>query len=334
MKKYDIAVFIGRFEPFHNGHLNIIREGLEKADKVVVLVGSSFSPRSYRNPFTFNERMYMINNSINSDKVFIEPLEDSTYNDGKWIADVQSIVSSYSFDNCRIALIGHAKDSSSYYLKLFPQWDSINVVSNTNISSTQIRHNYFSNVPIYGHENVPVGTREFLDKFYRSSEYQNIVEEYAFIEHYKKSWDCAPYAPIFVTVDACVVQSGHVLLIQRRARPGRGLWAMPGGFLNANEKIETAVIRELKEETKIDVPVPVLKGSIITSRVFDDPFRSSRGRTITHAFLFDLTSNTKLPKVKGSDDAAVAKWVPIAHIQREDMYEDHFDMIQNLTALL
>jgi bifunctional NMN adenylyltransferase/nudix hydrolase len=271
---------------------------------------------------------------LNAFDVIIEPLEDSVYNDTKWIADVQNIVNSRTILTNKIALIGHSKDHSSYYLKLFPQWDSIDVESFTDISSTQIRNDYFSNVPVYGVENVPAGTNKFLNKFYRTTDYQNIVEEYAFVEKYKRAWDCAPYAPTFVTVDACVVQSGHVLLIQRKARPGKGLWALPGGFLNVDERISTAVIRELKEETKIDVPIPVLNGSLVITKVFDDPFRSSRGRTITHASLFHLTSGTKLPKIKGSDDAMAARWVPLAEISSENMYEDHYHMIVNLISNL
>jgi bifunctional NMN adenylyltransferase/nudix hydrolase len=80
------------------------------------------------------------------------------------------------------------------------------------------------------------------------------------IEKYKESWKAAPFPPTFVTVDAVVVQSGHVLLVKRKAMPGAGLWALPGGFLNQEETLLDGAIRELKEETKIKVPVPVLKG--------------------------------------------------------------------------
>jgi len=61
---------------------------------------------------------------------------------------------------------------------------------------------------------------------------------------------------------------------------------LPGGFLNASTdaSVQSAAIRELKEETGIKVPVAVLNGSIKDSRVFDSIGRSARGRTITHAF--------------------------------------------------
>ena len=58
-----------------------------------------------------------------------------------------------------------------------------------------------------------------------------LVEEQAYIKRYKDIWADAPYAPTFVTTDAVVIQSGHVLLVKRRTAPGKGLWALPGGFL-------------------------------------------------------------------------------------------------------
>jgi bifunctional NMN adenylyltransferase/nudix hydrolase len=133
-----------------------------------------------------------------------------------------------------------------------------------------------------------------------------------------------------VTVDAIVVQSGHVLLVKRGAMPGKGLWAMPGGFINHDERINDAVIRELREETGIKIPDKVLKGCIVEKDVFDDPNRSSRGRTITHAFLIHLSPDISLPKVKGGDDAAKAKWVPISNLKQEDFFEDHYHVLQNM----
>jgi bifunctional NMN adenylyltransferase/nudix hydrolase len=107
--------------------------------------------------------------------------------------------------------------------------------------------------------------------------------------------------------------------------------ALPGGFLDANERLKTAVIRELREETRIKVPAPVLLGSITKTEVFDDPHRSARGRTVTHAYLIELKGE-KLPKVKGGDDASKAFWVPFADVKPEQMFEDHFHIIQAMVG--
>jgi bifunctional NMN adenylyltransferase/nudix hydrolase len=138
-----------------------------------------------------------------------------------------------------------------------------------------------------------------------------------------------------VTVDAVVTQSGHVLVVERGAMPGEGLLAMPGGFVNQYESLKDAVIRELYEETKIDVPIPVLIGSIASQRIFDYPYRSLRGRTITEAYHFKLSDREYLPKIKGSDDARNARWISFNdfYFSRSMFFEDHFQIIESMLGL-
>ncbi len=140
-----------------------------------------------------------------------------------------------------------------------------------------------------------------------------------------------PNAPTFLAVDAVVVQSGHVLLVERRARPGQGLLALPGGF-EPGETLKDSMLRELKEETNLKVPVPVLAGSFVTQSAFDDPYRSARVRTVTHAFYIHLKPDTSLPKVRGGDDALTAQWVPLADMDPTTMFEDHYFIIQRMVG--
>jgi bifunctional NMN adenylyltransferase/nudix hydrolase len=78
----------------------------------------------------------------------------------------------------------------------------------------------------------------------------------------------------------------------------------------------------------------VLKGSIKSKEVFDHPERSLRGRTITTAFLIQLTETGELPPVKGGDDAAKAFWVPIAEAmaKRDQFFEDHYHIITTMVG--
>jgi bifunctional NMN adenylyltransferase/nudix hydrolase len=68
-------------------------------------------------------------------------------------------------------------------------------------------------------------------------------------------------------------------------------------------------------------------------KVFDDPYRSQRGRTITHGFYYRLRDEPTLPKVRGSDDAEKAFWVKLGELQRSQMYEDHMSIIDDLVGL-
>jgi bifunctional NMN adenylyltransferase/nudix hydrolase len=349
-KPYDLAVLIGRFSPPHRGHLAVIEAGFEQAKNVIILIGSATSARSYRNPFSYKERKTMIMDSLPGDlkkNLHIHPLSDKSYNDAAWITDVQNIVERTAWEighlaPPKVALIGHSKDKSSYYLRLFPQWDSIDVPNYMNINSTDIRTEFFGAnggleylQRIASDDTRVMGpVKSFLEKFVSGPNFEKVKQEYDFVAAYKKSWENVPYPVIFTTVDCCVVQSGHVLMIRRRASPGKGLWALPGGFIGHDELIVDAAIRELREETGIKVPEPVLRGSIVAREVFDDPHRSSRGRTITHGFLIKLRDDVVLPKVRGSDDADRARWIPISALKQEDCFDDHHNIIQKLLGYL
>ncbi len=346
-RKYDYLVFIGRFQPFHNGHKAVIDRALELSDKVIVLIGSSNVARSYRNPFTFEERRAMIFNHYlmsagGCNRLIIEPLNDMPFNNDLWQIQVQKKVSNalegnapgvtlHGLKDFKIGLIGHQKDFTSFYLKMFPQWDSEHVDQTKLINSTDIRYDYFElGFEHLEYNNIPVATEQFLARFYKSESYHQAVNEHRYVAKYKKQWENSPYPPIFTTVDAVVIQSGHVLLVRRRAAPGRNLLALPGGFLNQNERIIDATLRELREETKLRVPIPVLKGSVVAKEVFDDPHRSARGRTITHVTFFRLKDESNLPKVKGGDDADKAMWVPVGNIDPTKMLEDHSHIISKM----
>lgn len=340
----NLSVFIGRFQPFHNGHLSVLRRALATTDTVLILVGSADQPRDYFNPFSFDERKAMIESCLPDgarERVLVLPLLDWTYNNAQWVTEVQVAVKEaldfFELDEwAKIALIGHSKDHSSYYLKMFPQWASIETANFEGVSATPIREALFdrSESGTLGPDMLPAPVEEQIAAFRNTPDYAHLIDEFEFIRAYKKQFAGLPYPPIFQTVDACVVQSGHVLLVERRGRPGKGLWALPGGFVNAGEFIDTAVYRELREETKIKVPEAVLRGCTIYNRRFDDPHRSARGRTITDAFLIKLPDSVEFPKVKGSDDAAKARWFPLADVVRSMMFEDHFHIVANLTARL
>jgi bifunctional NMN adenylyltransferase/nudix hydrolase len=330
-KKYDFMVFIGRMQPPHKAHIEIIERALEQATNVIVLIGSSNQPRTIKNPWTWREREDMIRACFDlsvQDNLAFFGISD-TYNDQEWVRSVQDAISAIAPESvgAKIGLVGHKKDDSSYYLDMFPQWEFFGVDNIDDIHSTEIRTQMFELEQIDG-ANIPDGIYNYLNAFMNSNTFTALSGEYEFTMKYRQAWANAPYAPTFVTVDAVVVQSGHVLLVRRRAEPGKGLWALPGGFLNPNERIEDAALRELREETKLKVPTPVLKGNIKDTQVFDDPVRSLRGRTITHAHYIELPPGP-LPKVKGSDDADKAKWVPLGVFEKmqDQLFEDHFHIV-------
>ena len=113
-----------------------------------------------------------------------------------------------------------------------------------------------------------------------------------------------------VTTD-CVVFGfdGHdlkILLIERGIEPFKGTWAFPGGFLNMDETAEQGALRELKEETGLDLRYIKQVGA------FSDVDRDPRSRVITIAFY----ALAKKSEVQGGDDAAKAQWFALNEIPR------------------
>ncbi|MBK1722067.1 bifunctional nicotinamide-nucleotide adenylyltransferase/Nudix hydroxylase [Thiocystis violacea] len=345
MSRYDFAVYIGRFQPFHDGHLACVRQALELAPHLIVLVGSINRPRNIRDPFGYAERREMIEAAIPAglrDRVIISGVSDRLYNLPQWVAGVQAavgrIVGDAAGQGASITLVGHRKDQSSDYLDLFPQWAFNPVDAVSILSATEIRDALFG-VPeediagVLKGQPLPEGVKSQLSDWIDAHDdaWRALRSEWAFIKRYRSQFDGLRYPPIFQTVDAVVLQAGHILLVERGAHPGKGLLALPGGFLNAEERIEDAVIRELREETGIKVPEPVLRGSLRARARYDDPLRSLRGRTITDAFLFELRPGP-LPRIKGGTDARKAQWTSLAEFQslEAQIFEDHFHIVQDL----
>lgn len=344
-RPYDLLVFIGRFQPLHKGHQRVIDYALEQANNVLVIVGSSFKARSVRNPFTFDERVRMIN-CVYPD-VIVEPVRDYTYNDTQWVVEVQKIVKEHAlqianpgcgsfrpngYGDLKIGLVGCEKDHTSYYLKLFPQWFNEGVKFLNPLNATDIRNDWLGERSFKG----PEAWGEILDprvmdmmaKF-DPEIYYRLRQEYAYIQTYKKTWGTGP----FLTADALVQVAGNILLVKRGREYGHGLYALPGGFVQENERFLDASIRELKEETRLKVPVPVLKGSIVNRNVFDDPNRSERGRLVTECYHYKLENELSLPEVRGSDDAEWAGFVDIADLKEDQFFEDHYHIIRKMLGV-
>lgn len=349
-KAFDFLVFVGRFQPFHNGHLAVLRAGLAQAHHVLVLCGSAHQPRSVRNPWTVSEREQMIRSTLEEaeqQRLHVAPLMDALYNDDAWVKSVQTtidaLVTAHHDDPHRpprIGLLGHSKDKSAYYPNLFPQWGAVEVANVDGISATPIREAilavssaHVETPPAALLGTLPASIRDQIREFCTTQGYRELCEEHAFVETYRQAWSAAPYDPTFVTVDAVVVQSGHLLMVERKARPGQGLMALPGGFVDQDETLMDACLRELREETQLQLPTEVLKRAITAQRVFDDPYRSARGRTITHAFYIDLAPAGALPEVRGGDDAKAAFWVPLADLESSVVFEDHYFIIQAMTGI-
>ncbi len=346
-KKYDYGIVIGRFQPFHLAHQDLIKHSLHLAEKVIVILGSARSAPDVKNPFTPAVREEIIRACFPNEpeRLIFRAVRDYPYNDHVWTAEVQNVVGEITDDereNSNVAVVGFFKDRSSYYLNLFPQWDFEEFYCadkrNLKINATEIREKYFADDEDW-RKLVPATVEKYLEIFKTTEFFPHLQKEFAYLEKYKADtrFVGVPFAPVFITTDAVVVQSGHILVIRRGHQPGKGLLALPGGFLLSDLTLEDNAIRELKEETQIKVPAAVLRGSIKNSHAFDYPERSLRGRTVTFAYFIELEPSLKdgLPKVKGGDDAAKAFWLPLSALgeKEDEFFEDHLHIIKSFLGM-
>ena len=341
---HDTAILIGRFQPFHAAHLALLRTALACASKVVVIVGSAHQPRTPRNPFTWQEREAMLRAALTEQegaRLKVLPVRDY-YNEKVWAQAVRTAVERVAVPGGRIALVGHVKQDSSSYLQAFPGWELVGIPQQGNFDATGVRNAYFGASPDdlaaalapLAHA-LPPTTYSVLEQFARTPHYAALQEEWRMLRDYRASWAGAPYTPIFVTVDALVRCQNQVLLIRRGRAPGRGLRALPGGFIEPRETLWKSCLRELEEETHCAVSEEALRTALRAVTVFDHPDRSQRGRTITHVHYFDF-GDAPLPSVRADDDAAQVEWIPIEQLAglEETFFEDHFHVLNQFLQLV
>ena len=121
----------------------------------------------------------------------------------------------------------------------------------------------------------------------------------------------------------CVVFAGSaVVLIKRKNPPFQGQYALPGGFVEEDETVEEACIREAKEETNLEVKNLRLIG------VYSKPGRDPRGRTVSAAYLAEADIST----LKAGDDAADVELV--SDWQNKDLAFDHREILQDTVELI
>jgi bifunctional NMN adenylyltransferase/nudix hydrolase len=323
----DVAVIIGRWQILQKGHCSLLKAALEAAPRVVVVVGSAGHSRDSRNPFTWQERVQQFEAVLTPTergRATFLPVRDY-YDDQRWSDAVRVGVARVASRSDRISLVGFKKDHTSGYLDLFAGWTVIEIEPIYDISSTDLRAIYFevddhrAALTMMANYLEP-GVRSYLEAWAHLPAYRRCAAEHKAVLADRQKHT----APFYLTSDCVVTAAENVLLIRRGGNIGHGLLALPGGFIDPQERFYAAAIRELAEETGYK-PLPgTLQRALRAQAVFDHPLRSARGRIITTAFHFEL-AQTLLPEVRGQDDAKEAHWVKLTELPalEEQLFEDH-----------
>lgn len=351
-----LAVVIGRMQIKHKQHQELIDFAISKSDHTLVLVGSANRCRSPKNPFTFEERKHLIR-SVYPDKstLTVKPLNDFLYEEYMWESDVQRIshkvaqstgCTKFVIVGCRKEIDGKP-DPSTYYLESFPTWKGIYFPQQSDISATELRESWYTQHDNFDEDNenfeaswlvnTPKPVAAHLGRFKGTAEFLWLRQQFHLLQEEVEK-ECVFRWPIGKDCgDALVHCRAHILLVQRaEGTLGGGLWAMPGGHIHPHETFRQGVIRELKEETLIDLP-DIVYDNMSEPQCFSAPGRSERpGRVNSHASFLNVTSK-KLPKVTHKGDpkeVSAVRWFPIAQVMAmpTQLFDDHYFIIKRLLA--
>ena len=155
------------------------------------------------------------------------------------------------------------------------------------------------------------------------------LEEQTYLQAYRQQVKSGFYPVQMICVDACVFWDNFVLLIRRKYLPGKGMLALPGGFVGVKERLFDAAVRECQEETGLRLDPSWCFGS----QYFDDPERSHRGRILTHVFGFQVPTSENPPILHPADDASEARWFSLEMDDKSLFHDDHRDIVDEMIIL-
>jgi bifunctional NMN adenylyltransferase/nudix hydrolase len=342
---HRVAVIIGRWQIFHKGHETLLKTALASAEQVVVVIGSAFRSRNPSNPFTWEERQAMIKATLTESeraRIVYLPVRDY-YDDDKWNSAVRTGVKHVTQGRGVVSLVSFKKDHTGYYQDNFSQWTRIEVQQEHAIDATTLRDVFFEGTDPDARLAVLApflnqSVLNYLQSWARLSTYRERVAEHQAVKAYRAKWGMGPFLTSDAVVTVTVNDVRYVLLIQRAGEgldTGRGLWAVPGGFLDPGERHYDAAVRELGEETLLKLLASTMRHVLKSTQLFDHPGRSARARLISQAFHFDLGRQASLPEVHKTKETQDVKWVADFDLPLYEakMLDDHAAILDRFIGL-
>jgi len=331
MTQYDVAVIVDACAPWRRGHSDAVERALCSAPRVLVLVSSAHAARSVRHPWTIAERLQLVRAECAGwgARVRAEPIGDRLYQPLHWQRALQDALAQYAPEARHIVQLCPSNRRHAF----LADWHAIAAPELDAPAFWALRAALFSGDESDWQALLPrlsPASAAFLHTFRRSPAWAEMQVEYDAIQGARESWRSAPYPPVLATTDALVLHDAHLLLIQRARAPGKGLWALPGGFVDPDETLLAACLRELEEETGLCLDAAIAAAAAPPA-VFDAPRRSLRARIITHVYRFELSPGTR-PPVAGGDDAGAAAWIALSRFfgMEEQVFEDHFHIVARM----
>lgn len=261
------ALIQGRFNPLHNGHIELLRYACKDNDIVKIAKGTAQKSYTTKNPCTWQEVKEMFDNLKNPKLEFYSIMD--IHDRKNWVKHIQDIVGDFD-----VVYLGPGNPDKELYEK--EGHKVITVPKTQDICGTLVREKMAKGEP-YKHL-VPDTTQKVIDKY--------SIEER--IKVLNKVYRNPPTA-----IDLVLEYQGGLVLVKRK-NPPYG-WALPGGFQEMGESLEETAVREGKEETGLDVKL------VKQLKVYSEPCRDPRMHVNSVAFIAKGYG-----KLKAGDDAKEA----------------------------
>jgi len=290
------ALFVGRFQPFHKGHLEVINSMIQskEIDEIIIGIGSSQVKDTFYNPFSADEREMMIKALVDNldKKIYIIKIDDINNYDSL-VEHVEKLCPEFHIVYFGNAITNKLFEEKGYKIK--KTTESGKTISGTEVRNLMIRGGNWK-------EYVPGKVIGVLEELGGESKIKEISTRY-----FKPN----------VCADIVVNYKGRgIILIQRGNEPFKDKWAFPGGHFDLNDyNLRECAIRELYEETGIKVEVEDLK----LIKEYADFGRDPRGPTISIAYYVEISEGD----IKAGDDA---KNIQIFEEIPNDLAFDHNKM--------
>lgn len=293
----DLGVVVGRFQvpSLHEGHKKLLNMVFARHKRVLILLGNSAWVGGIRNPLDYPTRKAMMLEAYPT--ALVSHVKDQQTNE-IWSNEVDRIIRDL-FPFGKVTLYGGRDGFTSSYCGQYSTVETMEDPSYETTSGTDIRASAAA---------LPINSPDFRAGV--------IYATYAIPDGVK------------MCVDGAIIKSpdavhGAQLLLIRKALESK--WRFPGGHLEPGDSsLETAVIRESREETGVEVGTPEYIGS--QGRLPD--WRAERAGIGISSSLFYLPY--VYGAAKGMDDAAEAKWFDMSSVNEDNMEPCHKGFIRML----
>lgn len=294
----DVGVIIGRFQVpmLHKGHLKLFETVLARHKRVLVLLGNSAWRGGIQNPLDYHTREQMIRGLFPN--VLVSLITDRRTNE-EWSQDVDKAIRSiFPFE--RITLYGGRKGFVSFYSGVFSTVETLEDPLFDSQSGTDLRSATAA---------LPIDSIDFRS---------GVI------------YACHALPPkLNMCVDGAVIQltANNEPLILLIRKPMEQNWRFPGGKLDdSDNSLDEAVVREVREETGVEVGKPIY----ITSEGHVPDWRATKSGLTIHSAIFYVPYI--FGSAKGSDDAEVAQWFPLLQIGEDNMEACHKSFLSKVQA--